>query len=192
MAIVYKKQLVTLDLTKVFFIIIHHIDAKYATPEEIDKWHTDKGWNGAGYNEYIRKNGECIIMRGDHIGAQCLGMNSKSYGIALEGDYNEETIMPDAQMKKLVERIQYHKKRLPNKIEVVKHSKFVPTSCPGQYFPFEMMLGLVAFNLNACIHKLTQAGVITSPDYWTANAVPGKVCAGDFVAKLIVNFANKI
>ena len=192
MAIVYKKPLVPLDLLKVFFLIIHHIDAKYATPEDIDGWHTDKGWNGAGYNEYIRKTGECIIMRGDNIGAQCLNMNSKSYGIALEGDYNVETTMPEAQMKKLVERLQYHQNRLPNKVEIVKHSKFVATSCPGQFFPFQMMLGLVEFSVDSAIRKLTQAGIITSPDYWTANAIPGKSCGGDFVGKLIVRFANKI
>jgi len=192
MAIVYKQPLVPLDLNKVFFLIIHHIEARIATPEDIDAWHIAKGWNGAGYNEYIRKSGECIIMRGDNIGAQCLNMNSKSYGIALEGNYSIETTMPDAQMKTLVARLQYHKTRMPNKVEIVKHSQFVHTSCPGEFFPFQMMLGLVEFNIDSAIQKLTQNGVLTTPEYWAANAIPGKTCSGEFVGKLLVRFANKI
>jgi len=131
----YGRPLIPLDLERVQYIVLHHIAAKTATPAQIHQWHLDRGWNGAGYNEYIRKDGTVHIMRGDHIGAQCHGYNSKSYGIAVEGDYDKERFMPLAQMNSLAKRIAFHEKRLPNLKETVPHSAFAATACPGAHFP---------------------------------------------------------
>jgi len=137
----YKKQLIPLTLSKVFFITLHHTDSLYATPEEIHSWHLANDWNGAGYNEYIRKDGSVYILRGDCIGAHTKNMNSKSYGICTEGNYDVETSMPPTQFDSLISRINYNKARFPNKTEVAPHSKFVNTSCPGRYFPLIKILG---------------------------------------------------
>lgn len=192
MSFTYLKPLIPLDLNKVYFIMLHHVDAKFATAEDIDKWHKERGWNGPGYNEYIRKDGTLIIMRGDNIGAHCEGMNSKSYGIALEGDYDIEPNMPEAQFNKLIERLQYHKKRFPNKIEVCKHSKFVDTNCPGVFFPFKRVLEYLDDELVNSINILMKNQVINSPDYWLKNAVKGGSISGENARFLIIKFANKL
>jgi hypothetical protein len=131
------KNWVPLDLKKIFFLILHHVDAVKADPMDINKWHlVDNGWNGGfGYNEYIRKDGTLYIGRGLNVGAQCEGMNSKSYAIALEGNYDTETNMPKAQYDSLIQRIRDNQSHFPNKLQVVPHSQFYPTSCPGKNFP---------------------------------------------------------
>ena len=130
----YKGKLVPLNLEKVFHIVLHHIKADTATANKIHEWHLER-FLGFGYNEYIRKDGSVYIGRGDFIGAQCKGMNSKSYGIALEGDFTNGNQMTDEQLDSLIERINYHKDRMPNKVTVEPHNKFVRTECPGKHFP---------------------------------------------------------
>ena len=190
----YRKPLIKLNLNKVFFIILHHVDIEYATPEQIHQWHLENGWSGAGYNEYIRKDGTVVIMRGDHIGAQCKNLNSKSYGIALEGNYDKETIMPPAQFKALVERLKFHKKRLPNNIEIVPHSKFSNTSCPGKYLNLDLIKQSVykihdVYTLEDNVEYFSKFIPIT-PAYWLKYARPGETCRGDYAAGLIANVTN--
>lgn len=137
---VYEKPLIPLDMNKVNYIILHHPDAVNATPQQIHQWHLDNGWSGAGYNEYVRKDGTVYILRGDNIGAQCQGFNSVSYGICAEGDYDTETNMPQAQFDALVQRIKYNKARFKNFKAIVPHNVFGNTSCPGKYFPTEKII----------------------------------------------------
>jgi hypothetical protein len=139
----YRKPLIPLNLDKVLFIVVHHPEAITATPEQIHQWHLERDggtWAGFGYNEYIRKDGTVYIGRGDNIGAQCANMNSKSYGICCEGNYDVETKMPEAQFNALVERIKFHKARFKNLLEVAPHSKYYATSCPGRYFPMQQVM----------------------------------------------------
>jgi hypothetical protein len=190
----YTSPLVPLNPDKVLFLVIHHPDAVAATPEQIHQWHLQNGWAGAGYNEYIRKDGTVYIMRGDNIGAQCANMNSKSYGICCEGNYDIEPNMPQAQFETLVERIKYHKGRFNNLIEVGPHSKYVRTSCPGKNFPLDKVLTAVsgAMKVSEAIDVLQKNGIMSSSDYWLKNAVPGGIIKGDFAGKLLVNMANKL
>jgi hypothetical protein len=187
--------LIPLNLSKVLFIVVHHIDAVTATWEDINLWHKQNGWPCAGYNEYIRKDGTVYILRGDNIGAQTANMNSKSYGIALEGNYDKETSVPDAQLQSLTERIRFHKSRLPNLQKIVPHKYFGGTLCPGKYFPFDKLLldiDNIDTTLASAVSKLNKAGIISSPDYWLSNALPTKMCIGEYVRKLIINVSNKI
>lgn len=138
----YAKPLYPLIIPNVQYIILHHLEAITATPEEIHQWHLDKGWAGFGYNEYIRKDGTVYIGRGDQIGAQCQDYNSKSYGIACEGNYMIEKEMPKAQYDSLIERLKYHKNRMPALIKIDGHKAFVNTSCPGDNFPLEKAINL--------------------------------------------------
>lgn len=131
----FASNLIPLDPNKVEYIFIHHPMAVTATIYDIHKWHLDNGWAGAGYNEYIRKNGMVEIMRGDHIGAQTANYNSKSYGICCEGNYEVEQKMPEAQFKSLIERIKFHVARFPKKPQVLPHDAFLKTACPGKFFP---------------------------------------------------------
>jgi N-acetylmuramoyl-L-alanine amidase len=194
----YTKPLIPLNLDKVLFIVIHHPDAKTATPEQIHQWHLERGFNGFGYNEYIRKDGTVYIGRGDNIGAQCKNMNSKSYGICCEGDYEVEKDMPKAQFDALVERLKYHKARFKNLVGIEPHNKFNPTSCPGKYFPFQQMINALEEVkteedlVNSAIDKLARIGIITSPTYWKNRAKEGEIAPGEWVAILIRKMADYI
>lgn len=194
----YTKPLIPLTLDKVRYIMLHHPAAIIYTPEQCHRDHLANGWNGAGYNEYIRKDGTVYIMRGDHIGAQCHGMNSISYGICCEGDYDIEKEMPELQFDSLIKRIQYHALRFPNFMEIAPHFKFAETKCPGKYFPIDQVIDAfegvdpAAQDLYSAIefwHKQA-GGVINSPLYWLENAVIGGTVRGENAAALLIKTAN--
>lgn len=191
----YSNPLIPLDLNKIIFIVLHHADAVEATPEDIHQWHLVNGWSGAGYNEYIRKDGTVYIMRGDNIGAQCANMNSKSYGICVEGNYDIEKTMPEAQLNALVERIKYNKSRFKNLTDIVPHSKFTATSCCGKYFPYETIMNRVVGNRGTLyddVAVLIRSGVISTPAYWLNHAMKGYTVDGEYAGMLIKAMANKL
>jgi len=130
----YKNALLKLNLDLVKFLVVHHIEADNATPLDIHNWHLGNGWSGAGYNEYIRKDGTVYIMRGDKIGAHAIGCNSSSYGIALEGNYQHNSDVPKEQYNALIERLKFHKARMKDPT-IVPHSALNSTDCPGIQFP---------------------------------------------------------
>lgn len=119
---------------KVKFIVIHHPMAKKASWRDIDRWHKERGWAGAGYNEYIRKDGNVYILRGEYEGVHAKGHNSESYGICVEGNYDIEKILPNEQQYALKIRILTLLKRYRNS-KVVYHRDICSTDCPGKFFP---------------------------------------------------------
>jgi hypothetical protein len=135
----YAKPLTPLNLSKVFFVILHHTEIAVAEPADIHQWHLGNGWDGFGYNEYIRKNGSTYIGRGDNIGAHCMGMNANAYGICFEGNYDTEN-MPKAQFDAGMERIKHNMLRFVNCTGVYRHGRFVATSCPGKNFPYSALV----------------------------------------------------
>ena len=136
----WKEKLTPLKAEEVRYIIVHHAAVKEASPEAIHRNHIGRGWAGIGYNEYIRKDGTVYICRGDHVGAHTKGWNDKSYGICCEGNYEEETEMPETQFNALVQRIAVNKARFPNLEGIKEHNDFVATACPGRYFPMGRLL----------------------------------------------------
>lgn len=71
-------------------LIVIHCSAtrsdKDYTPEQLERDHKARGFNSAGYNYYIRKNGEVVTMRPlDQIPAHAAGYNKNSIGICYEG-----------------------------------------------------------------------------------------------------------
>ena len=82
---------------KINLIVIHcsatRVDKDY-TPEQLERDHKARGFNSAGYNYYIRKNGE-------------VGYNKNSIGICYEGgldaDGNPDDTRTDAQRSTIVE-----------------------------------------------------------------------------------------
>lgn len=70
--------------------IIIHTAAGLATRDEVDKFHSSKGWNGIGYNMYIERNGMMVTGRGeDVVGAHSIKYNSESIGISYSGCYEK-------------------------------------------------------------------------------------------------------
>jgi hypothetical protein len=162
----YLKPLIPLDKNLVKTIVIHHAEAFIADPETIHKWHLEKGWNGAGYNYYVRKDGSVYEMRGFHIGAQCEGWNSKSIGICVEGNWEIDSEIPDKMMVALIDTINYVRRLLPNPVMIEPHMKFYPTLCPGRFMYNAMT------NIRECadafmgVDALAAQGVFTTTDYW--------------------------
>ena len=147
-------------------IIIHHIAGTNRTAEQIHQQHLNKGWLGAGYNEYIRKDGTVYIMRGDHVGAQTQGYNSVSYGIGCEGNYQTTRDMPSAQFTALVERCIFHLQRFPNS-SLARHSDRNPTLCPGQHFPWAQLLE--ATMKPTALSPIELDGCCEDEDHWAAD-----------------------
>lgn len=188
--------LIPLNLDKVLYIILHHADARNCTWQDINNWHKQNGWVCGGYNEFIAKNGDVYIMRGDNIGAQCLNFNSKSYGICLEGNFSDEHLDTDSpQFASLIDRIQYNKQRFKNYQNIKAHYELYDTTCPGENFPMNIIHNKINDqndNLLLSINKLVKFGIIKSPAYWRNNAVRGQVCDGEFVGYLINNIAHRL
>jgi len=135
----FAKELIPLNPDKVEYLFMHHIDAETATPQQVHDWHLKNGWHGAGYNFYVRKDGSIWAMRGYYIGAQCHGHNSKSLGIAVEGDYEVETQLTDETKASVMALGAYLMCRFPGiKDEnILPHRAMQATLCPGTYFPMK-------------------------------------------------------
>ena len=71
-------------------LIVVHCSATRAdrdfTENDLEVWHRHRGFNGAGYHFYIRKNGDIKNTRPlEKPGAHALGYNAHSIGICYEG-----------------------------------------------------------------------------------------------------------
>ncbi len=136
----WRYALTPLDLKKVKYIVLHHIKASRATIQDVDTWHKQNGWNGVGYNYYVRKDGTVYEGRGLNKGAHWSGYNDVSIGIACEGNYETEYGMPQVQFESLLGVIKHVKSLLPNPVKVVGHKDLNQTECPGKNFSMENTL----------------------------------------------------
>lgn len=116
-------------------IILHHADAKNCSAEDIQRWHLNNGWAGAGYHFLVRKDGKVYRLRPeDKVGAHAYGANYDSLGICFEGNFMEED-MPAEQIKAGQELVAYLKNKY-NITTVQRHKDVCSTNCPGDKFPF--------------------------------------------------------
>jgi N-acetyl-anhydromuramyl-L-alanine amidase AmpD len=124
-------------------IVIHHAAAVTCTAQQIHLWHLERGWQGFAYHYFIRKNGEIHTgrkenQRGGHL---LDNENINTLGICLEGNYDFEKIVPDAQLNALVELC--HDIETRWKIKAYKKHADYPSAqkekkdCPGRYFPWD-------------------------------------------------------
>lgn len=131
------------------YIIIHHSATDEGSALYFDKSHNSRGWDGIGYH-FVIDNGTKAKEDGQievsprwlkqHDGAHCQasGMNNKSIGICLVGNFNEDLVSVK-QMEALVYLVNRIRKyyRIPLN-NVIGHS-WVPgarTECPGKRFPW--------------------------------------------------------
>lgn len=75
---------------RVINLIVVHCSATRAdrdfTEHDLELCHRRRGFNGAGYHFYIRKNGDIKSMRPlEKPGAHALGYNAHSIGVCYEG-----------------------------------------------------------------------------------------------------------
>lgn len=141
-------------------IITHHSASTTASPEDIHRWHLNKGYVGAGYQYLVRKDGKIYSLRPEWaVGAHAYGSNYDSIGICAEGDYTKET-MPEAQKNSLKELVAYLKNKY-NITVVQRHKDVCNTSCPGQNYPFNEIAGVKASNTNVSTSKKATGEIAT-------------------------------
>ena len=120
-------------------IVLHHAAAKTCSANQIDSWHKGNGWAGIGYHFFIRKDGS--IYEGRPLwatGAHAEGKNSESIGVCVEGNYDTERTMPQAQKLAIKEVLSYLKGMYPT-AGIKGHREVGATGCPGKYYPLDEM-----------------------------------------------------
>lgn len=134
----WKSMLIVRSNTR--YIVLHHAAAKTCTAQQVDSWHKGNGWSGIGYHFFIRKDGTIYRGRPEWaVGAHVSGKNSDSIGVCVEGNYEEEKTMPQAQKDAVKEVLRYLKGKYP-KAELKGHRDVGATGCPGKYYPMSEMV----------------------------------------------------
>ncbi|HRZ10701.1 MAG TPA: N-acetylmuramoyl-L-alanine amidase [Gemmatimonadales bacterium] len=114
-------------------IVVHH-QAGTGSTEAIHRLHLANGWSGIGYHYHVRLDGSVHRGRPEWaIGAHSPKAND-SVGICFEGNYETRKTMPARQLASGRELLTDLRRRYP-KATVKRHKDFVPTACPGKYFP---------------------------------------------------------
>ena len=104
------------------------------TEHDLEVCHRRRGFNGADYHFYIRKNGDIKTTRSlEKIGAHVKGFNQKSIGVCYEGGLDEEGRPADT-------RTQAQRFALLDLLTILKHQ-----------YPEAQILG--HYQLSASIHK---------------------------------------
>lgn len=117
-------------------LVYHHTAISEMSAEQIDKFHKEKGWDGIGYNFYIRKDG--VIYRGrpeNAEGAHTIGKNTTSLGICLEGNFEEEK--PTKEQNLSLERLSTYLAIKYDIKDIIGHRDVYETLCPGKNFNIE-------------------------------------------------------
>ena len=79
-----------------------------------------------------------MIYRGrpeNSVGAHAPGVNSRAFGIAVEGNLNSENLT-QSQMSSIIELSKYLMEKYNIK-DLKRHKDVRNTECPGKNFPFE-------------------------------------------------------
>ena len=79
-----------------------------------------------------------VIYRGrpeNSVGAHAPGVNSRAFGIAVEGNLNSENLT-QSQMSSIIELSKYLMEKYNIK-DLKRHKDVRNTECPGKNFPFE-------------------------------------------------------
>ena len=123
---------------KIKYLIIHHTATSRdrTTFEAVKRYHISKGWGDIGYHFFITADG--VLHEGrkqDKVGAHCRasGMNYKSLGIALTGNFQIEH-PTEKQLETLKGIVSQLKKIWDIPIENIlghRQVKEAKTVCPG-------------------------------------------------------------
>lgn len=124
------------------YVVVHHTAGPAVqTVEEINTEHqVEHHWTGIGYHRVVYNDGTIHPGRPDDVqGAQAQGLNRKSIGVAVTGDFTH-ALPPQAQWNGLVHCLAVECKRwgIPVKniighrdVAMLVGDPSVATSCPG-------------------------------------------------------------
>jgi len=135
-------------------IIIHHSltrDGETVSWQAIRRYHMQElGWSDCGYHagvEIVAEIPEVLLGRWfTTVGAHCLGMNDKSIGICVVGNFDDEdqarAMLTDGRFQTLI--------RLVNNLaslfdipasRICPHRQFAAhKTCPGAKFPWDLFM----------------------------------------------------
>ena len=143
------KEMTRRNLSDIDMLIYHH-RAGQGTAESIHDIHLNRGFAGAGYNFYIRKDGSIYRLRDiNYVPAAAQGSNTRSINICFEGNLDNEEMTLEQ-----IRSGQELTKELLREYTTIKYKKchrdVNNTSCPGSHFKFdEIANGAVAENTTA-------------------------------------------
>ena len=119
-------------------IVIHHTGNNNDIHTNTD-YHMDHNrWTYLGYAFYI-VDGIVYRARGiENKNAAVLEHNHHTVSIAVQGDYNKDTLS-DENFNALQDLIYYLKKEVPSIRHIKPHSHLNDTTCCGEYFPWKRL-----------------------------------------------------
>ncbi|XP_052738831.1 peptidoglycan recognition protein 3-like [Bicyclus anynana] len=131
-------------VTPVDLVVIHHSyqpracfnirDCSAAMRSMQDVHQITNGWSDIGYNFAVGSDGNAYEGRGwDQVGAHAVGVNSRSIGIVLIGDW-VSVVPPAIQMATTRKLIAFGVKLgyISPDYRIVGHRQVKPTECPGE------------------------------------------------------------
>jgi len=132
--LVFNGSLSDLNLDAIDGIVFHHMAHETAGIETIHGWHRNNGWAGFGYNFWGDKQGRGYEGRGWKQGAHARGHNSTKIGVGLQGDFERNNSMTDAQVTFAIEIVKYIFNKLGRKVPIYVHGDVGVTACAGRHF----------------------------------------------------------
>ena len=183
-----------LNLKNVDAIALHHMSHPSANIYEVERWHLNQGWRAIGYNYWVGFDGRVYEGRGFNIGAGVEDENDHIISIGFQGDYHSKLIsMPKAQFNAGLCIIEYVQKKLPHIKTIGGHKDFMPTACPGQYFPLDELKNGIPNELTHIydiVWDLASRGVLSENEKWLEKL--DKDQDAYWLARKVVNYLREL
>lgn len=127
------------DVDEITTIIVHHSYTKTGSAEAYARFHIKEyDWPGIAYHYVIDKDGTVNKTLDHHkVGYHCRGMNRRSIGICLTGNYDIQDV-PPAQFDALLALILNLREK--HGWAVGFHNEYSDKTCPGWRFPTRLLL----------------------------------------------------
>lgn len=123
---------------KTDMIVIHHTAIENISPMGIHELHLSKGWAGIGYHHVILPDGTIETARPEKtVGAHAYGVNPRSIGIVLVGNFNQHDPTPEQERALIELTKKLMKQYRVRPANVVPHRKVSATDCPGKHFHWD-------------------------------------------------------
>lgn len=131
----------TRPLAAITGIIVHHSATKTGSAAAYANFHIKEyGWAGIAYHYVINTDGTVNeTLDWGKIGNHCAGMNTRTLGIVLTGNFDKTDPTP-AQMEALAQLITQINKEIGRQLTVERHSDHSKKTCPGIRFPWLELL----------------------------------------------------
>ena len=127
--------------------IIHHTGVWGKTADQHARYHTSltgRNWPTVAYTSYVGLDARReLLLDYFTVGYHCKGVNTKSIGIVVEGNYDEKQL-PQKLIDAIVEECLWHEAQLGRRLVWTWHNVIRPGwICPGKFFPKDEILSRI-------------------------------------------------